>query len=47
MLCLLELGRSRVISGHSPDIGLLVNLNLWNVELRKKGKEVGDRAGRG
>ena len=47
MLCLIELGRSRVISGHSPDIGLLVNLNLWNIELGKKGKEVGDWAGRG
>ena len=47
MLGLIELGRSRVISGHSRDIGHLVNLNLWNVELGKKGKEVGDRAGRG
>ena len=46
MLVLIELGRSRVISGHSRDIGLLVNLNLWNVELGKKGKEVGDRVGR-
>ena len=47
MLCLIELGRSRVISGLSRDIGLLVNLNLWNDKLGKKEKEVGDRAGRG
>ena len=47
MLCLIELGRSRVISGHSRDIGLLVNSNIWNIELGKKGKEFGDRAGRG
>ena len=47
LLCLIGLGRSRVISGHSRDIGHLVTLNLRNVELDKKGKEVGDRAGRG
>ena len=47
MLVLIELGRSRVISGHSRDIGHLVKLNLWNVELGKKGKELGDWAGRG
>ena len=47
MLCLIELGRRRVISGHSRDIGHLVKLNLWNVEFGKKGKEVGDLAGRG
>ena len=46
MLCLVELGRSRVISGHSRDIGHLVKLNIWNVELGKKGKEFGDRAGK-
>ena len=46
MLCLIELGRSRVISGHSRDIGLLVNSNIWNIELGKKGKEFGDRVGR-
>ena len=48
MLCLIELGRRRVISGHSRDIGHLVKLNFFgNVELGKKGKEFGDRAGRG
>ena len=47
MLCLIELGRRRVISGHSRDIGLLVNSNIWNIELGKKGKEFGDRAGKG
>ena len=47
MLCLIGLGRRRTISGHSRDIGYLVILNLWNVELDKEGKEVGDRAGRG
>ena len=47
MLGLIELGRIRVISGHSRDIGHLVKLNIWNVELDKKGKEFGDRAGRG
>ena len=47
MICLMELGRRRVISGHSRDIGYLVILNIRNVELGKKGKEFGDRAGRG
>ena len=47
MLCLIELGRSRVISGHSRDIGHLVKLNIWNVELGKKEKEFGDWAGSG
>ena len=47
MLCLIELGRRRVISGHSRDIGHLVNLDIWNVELGKKGKEFGNREGRG
>ena len=46
MLCLIELGRRRVISGHSRDIGFLVICNIWNIELRKKGKELGDRAGK-
>ena len=45
MLCLIELGKSRVISGHSRDIEYLVILNIWNIELDKKGKEFGDRAG--
>ena len=45
MICLIELGRRRVISGHSRDIGYLVILNIWNIELGKKGKEFGDRAG--
>ena len=45
MLCLIELGRSRVIPDHSRDIGYLVILNIWNTELGKKGKELGDRAG--
>ena len=40
MLCLIELGRSRVILGHSRDIGHLVKLNIWNVELGKKGKKI-------
>ena len=31
MLCLIELGRRRVISGHSRDIGYLVILNIWNI----------------
>ena len=47
MLCLIELGTSRVISGHSRDVGHLVKLNIWNVELGKKGIEFGNRAGRG
>ena len=47
MLCLIELGRRRVISGHSRDIGYLVILNIWNTELGKKGKEFVDRAGKG
>ena len=46
MLCLIELGRRRVISDHSRDIGYLVNLNIWNIELGEKGKEFGDRAGK-
>ena len=45
MLCLIELGRRRVISGHSRDIGYLVILNIWNTELGKKGKEL--ETGRG
>ena len=44
MLCLIELGIGRVISGHSRDIEYLVILNIWNIELGKKGKEFGDRA---
>ena len=47
MLCLIELGRRRVISGHSRDIGYLVILNIWNIELGKKGKEFGDRVRKG
>jgi len=31
MLCLIELGRRRVISGHSRDIGYLVILSIWNI----------------
>ena len=46
MLCLIELGRSQVMSGHSRDIGYLVILNIWNIELGKKEKEFGDRAGK-
>ena len=46
MLCLIELGRSRVIPDHSQDIEYLVILNIWNIELGKKGKEFGDRAGK-
>ena len=45
MLCLIELGRRRVILGHSRDIGYLVILNIWNIELGKKGKEL--EAGQG
>ena len=36
MLCLIELGRRRVMSGHSRDIGYLVILNIWNIELGQK-----------
>ena len=36
MLCFIELGRRRVISGRSRDIGYLVILNVWNIELGKK-----------
>ena len=46
MLCLIELDKRRVISGHSRDIGYLVILNIWNIELGKKEKELGDRAGK-
>ena len=40
MLCLIELGRRRVISGHSRDIGYLVILSIWNdgIGWRKKRK---------
>ena len=31
MLCLIQLGRRRVISGHSRDIGYLVILSIWNI----------------
>ena len=39
-LCLLDLGRSRVISGHSRDIGYLVILSIWNIGIgwRRKRK---------
>ena len=30
-LCLLDPGRSRVISGHSRDIGHLIIVNIWNI----------------
>ena len=40
MLCLIELGRRRVISGHSRDIGYLVILSIWNIRIgwRRKRK---------
>ena len=47
MLCLIDLGRSRVISDHSRDIGNLIILNIWNIGVCRKGKEFGDRAGKG
>ena len=46
-LCLLDPGRSRVISGHSRDIGCIVILSIWNIGIGwKKGKENGDQAGK-
>ena len=44
-LCLLDLGRSRVISGHSRDVGYLIIGNIWNIGICRKGKEFG-RPGR-
>ena len=40
MLCLIDLGRSRVISGHSRDIGYLIILSIWNIVMgwRRKRK---------
>jgi len=40
MLCLIVLGRSRVISCHSRDIGYLVILSIWNIGIgwRRKRK---------
>ena len=40
MLCLVELGRRRVISDHSRDIGYLVILSIWNIGIgwRRKRK---------
>ena len=34
-----------MISGHSRDIGCIVILNIWIMELGKKGKVIGDRTG--
>ena len=44
-LCLLDLGRSRVISGHSRDIGYLIIVNIWNIGICRKGKEFGRPGG--
>ena len=40
MLCLIELGRRRVILGHSRDIRYLVILSIWNIGIgwRRKRK---------
>ena len=40
MLCLIEIGRRRLMSGHSRDIGYLVILNIWNTELGKERKRI-------
>ena len=45
MLCLIDPGRSRVIFGHSRDIGCLYILYMWNIGLCRKEREFGDRAG--
>jgi len=46
MLCLVELGRRRVISDHSRDIGYLVILSIWNIGIGwRKGKKM--ETGRG
>ena len=44
-LCLLDLGRSRVISGHSRDIGYLIIVNIWNIGICRKGKKIGRPGG--
>ena len=46
-LCLLDPGRSRVISGHSRDIGHLIIVNIWNIGIRRKRKEKNWETGRG
>ena len=47
MLCLIELGRRRVISGHSRDIGYLVILSIWNIGIgwirKRKWRPGGER----
>ena len=50
MLCLIELGRRRVISGHSRDIGYLVILSIWNIGIgwirKRKWRPGGERLAR-
>ena len=47
MLCLIILGRSRVISCHSRDIGYLVISSIWNIGIgwvrKRKWRPGGER----
>ena len=40
MLYLIDLGRSRVLSGHSRDIGCLYILDIWNIGLCRERKGI-------
>ena len=40
MLCLIDPGRSGVISGHSRDIGCLYILYIWNIGLCRERKGI-------